>query len=162
MNPRDWEETPACAGSTALFFTTGSENYQVTSAWVIEAKKLCALCPVLAECRQWNDGVEADTPYVRLDGIYAGETPMERWTRRQGATSNTHCRRGHPRSGRVDKLGRPYCEQCRTRADQGYCRRGHALTPETTYVTSQGYRGCVECRRRTRARYDQTRKAVAA
>lgn len=138
MNPRDWEQTPACAGMSHLFFNLGGGNYVATAGWVRHAKQLCAQCPVLSECRQWNDTVEGNADLARLDGIYAGETPSERVNRRAGL--------------------RPRVAEPRT-----HCANGHPWSDENTYVNTQGWRQCVECRRESGRRYRRRhRQGVAA
>ena len=52
------------------------------------AKVICARCPVLGDCRAWNDeietlGIGARGGVSALAGVYAAETPKERVARRR-------------------------------------------------------------------------------
>ncbi|GAB3251854.1 WhiB family transcriptional regulator [Kineosporia babensis] len=46
------------------------------------AKGFCAVCPVLAECREWNDSMEKRDPKCN-SGTFAGEDAEERAVRRR-------------------------------------------------------------------------------
>jgi len=50
-------------------------------------------------------------------------------------------------------------EQQRNRRRKKKCKRGHLFDEENTYVTSQGYRQCRKCRKDTKRRFDEQRKA---
>lgn len=76
----DWVEDAACAKfppslTDAWFFPT-----RYFPGTVAAAKTVCSGCPVLNECRAWNDACEADVQGVW--GVCAGETPEERIKRR--------------------------------------------------------------------------------
>lgn len=45
-----------------------------------------------------------------------------------------------------------------TNAAKTHCKRGHEFTPENTYRTAQGNRGCIACRRQRQAIYDRRKR----
>lgn len=71
MNIEHWTDLAACRGvDPELFFpvsVTGPALDQVT-----EAKKVCAGCPVVADCLAW--ALRAGEPV----GVWGGTTPEER------------------------------------------------------------------------------------
>jgi len=75
-----WKNRAACLGSDPeVFFPQhGAGRKQID-----EARAICATCPVLSVCRDYVDVIEADIPRSYLFGIFAGETPNERWRRRR-------------------------------------------------------------------------------
>ncbi len=77
----DWMDDAACRGAPLnVFFPGVGTNLR---AWGI-ARTLCARCPVLDECRDWNDEMEHGVISERqMAGFYAGETPDERVARRR-------------------------------------------------------------------------------
>jgi hypothetical protein len=77
----DWMDDAACTGAPLEVFFPVTSQY----AWG-RARTFCARCPVLEQCRTWNDGVEKGVISERqMAGFYAGETPDERVARRSSA-----------------------------------------------------------------------------
>ena len=76
----DWMDDANCAGAPIeAFFPGGDSRYP----WG-RARAMCAKCPVLEECRSWNDEMEKGVISERqMAGFYAGETPDERVARRR-------------------------------------------------------------------------------
>lgn len=74
----EWQDDAACRGrDTNIFMRQARQK---------EARAICAKCPVLAECREWNDAWEGDNVTQNsLIGIFAGESPGERCDRRIAA-----------------------------------------------------------------------------
>ena len=71
----DWMEKAACKENTELFFFTGT--YSV-------AKMICSTCPVFYECKNYADNIENNlSGKMSIHGIYSGETPKERLSRRR-------------------------------------------------------------------------------
>jgi WhiB family redox-sensing transcriptional regulator len=63
-----WAGRGACRTSDPeLFFPTGTSAEEA-----VEAKQVCATCPVLAECRSYA------IRHAEPDGIWGGLTPKER------------------------------------------------------------------------------------
>lgn len=82
-----WRDFAACRGKPSqLFFDRDGETYTEKMVRESEAKALCAVCPVTAECLE--DG-------RNLDGIWGGLTAAERRGRRR----------------MVVVLGRPFVEE---------------------------------------------------
>lgn len=90
----------------------------------------------------------------------------------------TRCHRGHPfdeTNTHRDKNGNRRCRACRREryaakrwqetalavravgAAKTHCIHGHEFTPENAYITSQGWRGCSECRRVATREYHRRR-----
>lgn len=67
-----WVERASCRGRGDLFFPTNGGSYSK------EARALCAACPVVNQCRSagWSEP----------DGMWAGESPFERRSRRRMAS----------------------------------------------------------------------------
>lgn len=66
-------ETPACRGhDTDLFFP----EQRTPEFWkrIAEAKRVCAVCPLLEQCRGWAYA----QPWQALAGIWGGTTQSER------------------------------------------------------------------------------------
>lgn len=80
----EWQERAACIGEPiSTFFPVKAGTDDVEPAdYYIAARRICARCPVLEQCREWNDRVELGPP---IHGMYAGETPKERSARRRAA-----------------------------------------------------------------------------
>lgn len=84
MSAVDWMDDAACQGeSLDLFFPEDSQRF----AGYGPARVLCAECPVVMECRDWNDAVERRIGYRTIAGFYAGESPNERRRRRRGLST---------------------------------------------------------------------------
>ena len=72
----DWRGRAACAGDWFLM---------EAPAFEAEAKRLCIGCPVFWQCRAEGDKFEGTAPSYYLNGgVLAGETGLERATRRRG------------------------------------------------------------------------------
>lgn len=67
---RDWQDHALCKGKTDLFFNTSKGDYRE-----LEAKALCAQCPVREPCLDY-----AHTNRER-HGVWGGEA---QWERRKG------------------------------------------------------------------------------
>lgn len=71
----EWPERAACRGKPLdMFFD--SERWSA-------ALGICVRCPVLNECRTWNDRQEAALAFGALAGVFGGETPRQRTRRRR-------------------------------------------------------------------------------
>lgn len=133
-----WMEMAACRGRTGDMEYHGSQT-KTDIAHNEQAKRICAGCPVTAECRRWALG--DDNPAEHM--IAGGLTPLERdrlTTYRPGTATylvdrhdtpplgarnaaKTHCPQGHPyddgnTSYRRTRTGST-CRVCIT------CRREH-------------------------------------
>lgn len=72
---RLWEQQALCGEDPDLFYSTVPAKIQA-------AKRICATCPVQARCREKADRVEAPLSRQNHWGVWAGETPVERFRRR--------------------------------------------------------------------------------
>ena len=71
--PPAWTEGAVCAQTDAnLFFPERGESSR-------EAKRVCAVCPVISECLAWALDTHENT------GVWGGTTPRERRAVRRGA-----------------------------------------------------------------------------
>ncbi|USX50599.1 WhiB family transcriptional regulator [Lentzea sp. HUAS12] len=70
--PPAWRERAACAGSDPSLFDTAGR--------IAAAKKVCASCPVIDECRQDQLDWEATSPRFRANasGVVGGLTGADR------------------------------------------------------------------------------------
>jgi WhiB family redox-sensing transcriptional regulator len=80
----DWLDEATCRGVPIdVFFLEGGRRqggYQ-------DARAICAKCPVMAECRAWNDEMERGVASTRhIGGFFGGESPEERRARRRDET----------------------------------------------------------------------------
>jgi hypothetical protein len=84
-------EHAACTGIDA--FTSVEASYPRNSA-AKKLKEICHTCPVMKECREVSDHIEAifgchvSTSNFLL-GVWGGETPVERVRRRRAAQRET-------------------------------------------------------------------------
>jgi transcription factor WhiB len=87
----DWRHNAACSRLSPEeaddFFPVEGEPHRPHA--IARAKRVCAECPVVPECRAWIDSFEAQSPrgdptYFGQIGIWAGETPEDRSARRRG------------------------------------------------------------------------------
>lgn len=73
--PMPWADRAACRGMTALMFPHPGDRDGIAAA-----KRVCATCPVRAECRdhatRWESGAVTD-------GVWAGRTAQERQSARR-------------------------------------------------------------------------------
>jgi WhiB family redox-sensing transcriptional regulator len=75
--PLEWQEEVACRDvDPEIFFPEKDGSYA-------DARRVCSQCPVLDECRRWNDRIEGNRWVRGCFGMYAGETPGERIARRK-------------------------------------------------------------------------------
>jgi WhiB family redox-sensing transcriptional regulator len=76
----EWMRKAACRDmDTDLFFPvrgSHNENAETVARQTLHAKAVCALCPVLDECRDYILGTELR--YENDYGIWGGMTPEER------------------------------------------------------------------------------------
>lgn len=78
----EWLDLAACRRSDPeLFFGVDGVQGSRPSG---EARRICARCPVLEDCRSFADRREGSLSRWNLAGVWAGETPVERATRRAG------------------------------------------------------------------------------
>ncbi len=76
----DWLARAICAGmDQRAFFATGNH----ARAQVFAAKKVCAACPVQAECREW--AIESG----ERNGVWGGMSQHELRKKRRRFTSRT-------------------------------------------------------------------------
>jgi hypothetical protein len=86
-DPLEWMDSAACRGQdTDKFFPDVA--HRSPSKQYAPALAVCASCPVMLECRAWNDRVEGDShsrhpSFAGVWGVYGGETPTERHERRK-------------------------------------------------------------------------------
>lgn len=75
-----WMSQAACQYvGTDAFFRAEYEPLSEFHERATQAKKICARCPVLQNCRQYVDSLESENlPW----GVWAGETAQERQARR--------------------------------------------------------------------------------
>jgi WhiB family redox-sensing transcriptional regulator len=78
--PGVWVEGAACRDADPELFFAGSG-----SAYT-EARAICAGCPVVAECRDYADRIEAAPRAYEMFGMFAGESPSERVRRRRSVS----------------------------------------------------------------------------
>lgn len=72
LEHEDWMQSAACQGYEDLFFNEVDESKGQRRKKEVDAKKVCAHCPVLRQCRAWAfTGVE-------LYGVWGGLTENER------------------------------------------------------------------------------------
>ncbi len=72
------------AGPTLFFYVhTGRGNDPEQTEFYRNAKAVCSGCPVQAECREVIDYLEGRKNKEYCYGVWAGETPPERWRRRK-------------------------------------------------------------------------------
>jgi len=75
-DPLDWMASAACVGvPTDVFFPERGRSYAT-------AKRICAGCAVIQECRDATDRIEGALRIVDVNGVFAGETPGQRLRRR--------------------------------------------------------------------------------
>lgn len=77
----EWFDVAACRGIRDLdvFYPSKGRRY-------FAAKRICRRCPVRDDCGAYVDRVEAGAGYAKeLEGVWGGETPLERWRRRSSA-----------------------------------------------------------------------------
>lgn len=79
LAPAVWQADAACRGMDLDVF------YSLTDDG--PAKAICSRCTVVSECRDATDRAEDGVPRKFLFGVFAGETPLERWRRRSGGPS---------------------------------------------------------------------------
>ena len=103
-----WMSSPdlPCRGRTAMFVTFDRESRQVRESRVRRAKKLCSVCPHLAECRAWG------LAHLEEYGIYGGLTETER--RLFGDRGKRCCACDTPVTGTHPSASRVLCGSCRT------------------------------------------------
>ena len=141
FNWRDW----------ALFKGQTRDN---TSVWlyphrnrdddVNKALRLCAVCPVIAECR-----THTTTP----TGIVAGDVWVAMasgWRRAELKPCRTCKQPFYAGQGRT-----AYCSsECRSLIPpENECRAGHPRTPANTYIDPRGYKQCKVCKNITNAQW---------
>jgi len=73
-----WREHRACAPHPPQWFV-GELNAEQTA----RAKAVCAACPVIEQCRALGDEAESVVLPIDLQGVWAGENPLERARRRR-------------------------------------------------------------------------------
>jgi WhiB family redox-sensing transcriptional regulator len=67
----DWMALAACKGKTGLFFGIAGERPERRARREASARRVCAACPVIAECR-------ATARANRENGFWGGESEEER------------------------------------------------------------------------------------
>jgi WhiB family redox-sensing transcriptional regulator len=69
--PLAWTADAACQGRTELFFAPAGERPEAREVREAEARAVCAICPVVRECRDW---ARENREY----GFWGGESEEER------------------------------------------------------------------------------------
>lgn len=124
----DWRDRGACLGEDPeLFFPVGTSG--PARVQILEAKAVCARCPVLAECRQW--ALATREPYGVLGGMSEDE--------RRAVLRRRDDRRVAPKP--VE-----YCHGKRNR---------HPRTAHNTAITDAGGKRCLDCEADNRRRNSQ-------
>lgn len=77
----EWITSALCRG-TGLDWWTSPGKGAARSGTTAKAKAVCQGCPVRIACRALSDDIEASLPFATWTGIWAGELPGERKTRR--------------------------------------------------------------------------------
>lgn len=76
LTPPAWTEEAVCASVDPAIF------YPPKGVVSPDAKKVCAICPVIEKCLAWaleyESGQVDGTEYTDVHGIYGGLTPNER------------------------------------------------------------------------------------
>jgi WhiB family transcriptional regulator, redox-sensing transcriptional regulator len=72
----DWRDMAACIGTTGLFFGADGEPGTAARKREQRAKAVCNACPVLGQCRAYEDA------HPTRWGVVARETAEERIKRR--------------------------------------------------------------------------------
>ena len=98
------------------------------------AQAVCTGCPVLAQCREYVDRVEGKIASRLIYGIFAGETAMQRSTRRRAER--------HMPKRRYTRWSKPqYCVRC-----GGLMRPCYIKLADAPGTLSYGARGmCSHC-----------------
>ncbi|MDO4888140.1 MAG: WhiB family transcriptional regulator [Actinomycetaceae bacterium] len=74
-----WAQNASCAQADPdMFFPVDLNQHTYAPALAV-----CASCPVIAECRAYADAFEGKTRPQSLYGVWGGETPNGRYTRRR-------------------------------------------------------------------------------
>ena len=77
-----WQTHAGCLGvPLEVFFIAGT----ATARSFDRAREICAMCPVIVECRETTDRAERGLTRGYLYGLVGGETPVERARRRAGS-----------------------------------------------------------------------------
>lgn len=86
----DWRQRAACKGmDTNIFFPESNDKESVK-----KARAICGVCPVIQECRAFNDQIEQAEG--RKDGIWGGTSKYQRRkTNPLSGDIRTHCRNEH-------------------------------------------------------------------
>lgn len=71
VSPTGWQADAACAGQTELFFAPPGERPEARARREAKARLVCALCPVLDDCRNW---ARSNREY----GFWGGESEEDR------------------------------------------------------------------------------------
>jgi hypothetical protein len=94
-----------------------------------------------------------------------------------GKANRTHCPSGHPYDDEntLRQAGRRACRMCHTlrsrharavkaaaRPERTHCNYGHSYGGENLYVSPQGHRSCIPCRRASKALFEERRRNKAA
>jgi WhiB family redox-sensing transcriptional regulator len=146
---QDWRDRAACRDAVTgpdndPFFEPDTRETPLSAARrELAALELCEGCPVRAE------GLDYAVTSGQAHGVWGGRSEAQ--LRVLVGVAGT-------RPGPVDTGSRrgPDAGPRHPMTVKTHCRRGHPYNAEDTYVTSEGKRQCVACRR-VRAREQQAR-----
>lgn len=126
-----------------------------------EALQLCEHCPVRDACREFADKEEGDKAIGSLWGVWGGETPLDRFERRNAKKAPKKrkadaCRKGHKyvEGSYKDTPTHRVCLVCRrvakrrsrwNNASNKTCKQGHAWADGNFSVSPKGVRSCDIC-----------------
>jgi WhiB family redox-sensing transcriptional regulator len=115
MTSRSWRLHAACAGQDTLFFAAEGESKRGCAEREGKARALCAVCPVMGDCRDFA----LPRP---MHGIWAGLDEKERAVMAAERGITRFCPAGeHLMTGAnvyVNPAGFPKCRACRAAADR--------------------------------------------
>jgi hypothetical protein len=73
-----WMASAECAGEPTETFYPPARSFSFA-----RARAICARCEVIDDCRGTADRAEKGRPLGELHGLFAGESPKERFARRR-------------------------------------------------------------------------------
>ena len=78
VGPDPWRSEGLCGDEDPELFFPDGESSSVAREQIAEAKAVCAVCPVLAECREWELTPTSKGRLRNEYGVFAGMTADER------------------------------------------------------------------------------------
>lgn len=90
--------------------------------------------------------------YLMHVGIFPYELQLDHLCRTRACVNPAHLEPVSPKENVLRGTG-----HCAVNARKTHCRKGHAFSPENTYLSPRGYRSCFSCKRE----YGRERRARA-